>query len=283
MLKQTSAVLLALGITALPVRADAPSKVFVASTGSDANDGSRASPKRSFQAAHDAVAAKGEIVALDTAGYGAVTITKSVAVVVPPGVAGFVTVNGASNAISIQAGGTDVISIRGLILEGGAANSGGAGILANSFGTLDVQDTTIRNFYNGLNMAPSGDAHLLFRGGTIRDVQYGLVAQTYTASIDAVVTDLSINNAAQAGIYVFAGGNGPAAKVTTKRCVVTNTKYAIETVTNTSTIVVDDCTLSGNAYPLFKQDGAGTILSRGNNTVYNNANAGAATTPLAPQ
>jgi hypothetical protein len=43
-------------------------KIFVASYGNDANDGSRASPKRNFQPAHDAVAAGGEIVALDTAG-----------------------------------------------------------------------------------------------------------------------------------------------------------------------------------------------------------------------
>lgn len=283
MIRMVLAALLTFAGLSMPAAADMPSKVFVASTGVDTNDGARATPKRSFQAAHDAVAAAGEIVALDTAGYGAVTITKSVAIVVPSGVTGFITVSGASNAISIQAGGTDVISIRGLILEGGASNSNGAGILANSFGTLDVQDTTIRNFYNGINMAPNGDAHLLLRGGMIRDVQYGLIAQTYTANIDAVVTDLSINNAAQAGVYVFAGGNGPVAKVTTKRCVVTNTKYAVETVTNTSTIVVDDCTLSSNGYPFFKQSGAGTIYSRGNNTVFNNANAGAATTPLAPQ
>ncbi|MBV9126632.1 MAG: hypothetical protein JO117_00960, partial [Verrucomicrobia bacterium] len=63
-------------------------KIFVASYGNDASDGSRGSPKRNFQAAHDAVAAGGEIVVLDTAGYGALSITKSVAVTVPPGVNG---------------------------------------------------------------------------------------------------------------------------------------------------------------------------------------------------
>src|SRR4051794_5450669 len=57
-----------------------PIKIFVASYGSDTNDGSRGSPKRSFQAAHDAAAAGGQIVALDTAGYGALSISKSISV-----------------------------------------------------------------------------------------------------------------------------------------------------------------------------------------------------------
>lgn len=66
-------------------------KIFVASFGNDANDGSRGAPKRNFQAAHDAVAAKGQIVVLDTAGYGALNITKSIEVTVPPGINGFAT------------------------------------------------------------------------------------------------------------------------------------------------------------------------------------------------
>jgi hypothetical protein len=45
-------------------------RIFVASYGNDANDGSRGAPKRNFQPAHDAVAAGGQIVVLDTAGYG---------------------------------------------------------------------------------------------------------------------------------------------------------------------------------------------------------------------
>src|SRR3954465_15299357 len=92
-------------------------KIFVASYGNDANSGSPAAPKRGFQAAHDAVAAGGQIIALDTAGYGALTITKSVALTVPPGVNGFVTVTGSANGITINAGPADSVSLRGLIVE----------------------------------------------------------------------------------------------------------------------------------------------------------------------
>src|SRR3954463_16798450 len=64
-------------------------RTFVASYGNDANDGSRAAPKHTFQSAHDAVSAGGQIVVLDSAGYGPFTITKSLTIVVPPGVNGF--------------------------------------------------------------------------------------------------------------------------------------------------------------------------------------------------
>ena len=87
-------------------------KIFVASFGNDANDGSRGNPKRNFQAAHDAVAAKGQIVVLDTAGYGPVNITKSIGIIVPLGVTGFITVTGnGAKAINIAAAVTDVITL----------------------------------------------------------------------------------------------------------------------------------------------------------------------------
>src|SRR3954451_7005109 len=87
----------------------APTKIFVASYGNDANSGSPASPKRGFQAAHDAVAAGGQVVALDTAGYGALSITKSVAVTVAPGVTGTVTTTGSANGVTINVSGSDGI------------------------------------------------------------------------------------------------------------------------------------------------------------------------------
>ena len=55
-------------------------RAFIVSTGNDANAASGctpAAPCRSLQAAHNAVDAGGEIVALDTAGYGPLVVTKS--------------------------------------------------------------------------------------------------------------------------------------------------------------------------------------------------------------
>ena len=55
-------------------------RTFVASTGNDANNCSRANPCRNFQRAHDVVAAGGEVIALDSAGFGTVNINKSVTI-----------------------------------------------------------------------------------------------------------------------------------------------------------------------------------------------------------
>jgi len=61
--------------------AQAQSRVFVSGVGSDANPCSRTAPCRTFQQAHNVVSAGGEVVVLDPAGYGQVTITKSVNII----------------------------------------------------------------------------------------------------------------------------------------------------------------------------------------------------------
>src|SRR6266568_9607644 len=60
--------------------AQAQARVFVSGLGSDGNPCSRTSPCRTFQHGHDVVAAGGEVIALDSAGYGGVSITKSVTI-----------------------------------------------------------------------------------------------------------------------------------------------------------------------------------------------------------
>jgi len=61
-------------------------RTFVASSGSDANPCSRDLPYRSFAAAILQTNANGEVVAIDSAGYGPMTITQSVTIVAAPGV-----------------------------------------------------------------------------------------------------------------------------------------------------------------------------------------------------
>src|SRR5687768_17506126 len=78
----------ALAIALAAMHAHAGPRAFVASSGNDGNAGSGctfANPCRSFQAAHGAVDAGGEIVALDTAGYGTVVISKAVSIIGNPG------------------------------------------------------------------------------------------------------------------------------------------------------------------------------------------------------
>ena len=150
------AALLALGMIPDPAHAIQPSRVFVAAQGADSNPCTFAAPCRTFQHAHDVVAAGGEIDVLDPAGYGSVTITKSISIQ-GHNFSGISVISGVS-AITINASVSDTINLRGLLIDG--TGGGNTGLLVNSVGILDVQDTLIRAFINGIEFANSAAAQL---------------------------------------------------------------------------------------------------------------------------
>ena len=81
---RVSFALLAFAIVPLSVQAQ---RTYVsAQHGSDSNPCSVTSPCRTFGAAIAAVAAGGEVIVLDSGGYGAVTVTKSVTLEAPAGI-----------------------------------------------------------------------------------------------------------------------------------------------------------------------------------------------------
>src|SRR4051812_22714536 len=123
-------------------------RTFVSGFGNDANTGSVASPKRSFAGALTVTDAGGEIVALDSAGYGGVTINKPVSIIAPPGVYGGVTVGVGGTAIAVSITATDSVVLRGLSITG--VNSS-YGISFSSAGKLYVQDCVLTGFtgFNG--------------------------------------------------------------------------------------------------------------------------------------
>ena len=132
---------LAAWITAIPTAASAaPQRTFVASTGSDANPCSLAFPCRTFVAAVAVAAAGGEVVALDSAGYGAVTINKAITIAGPPGVQASITASSGSG-VSIGAGASDRVVLRGLdiITMGTAVN----GIAVSAAGDVVIEDCLI--------------------------------------------------------------------------------------------------------------------------------------------
>src|SRR4029450_11623948 len=98
----------------------AAQRTFVHSSplGNDANAGSNCSltaPCRSFNTAIGVTDPGGEVVILDTAGYGSMTITKSITVIGPSGVYGGISViTPGTDGITINAGNGDTTKLRGL-------------------------------------------------------------------------------------------------------------------------------------------------------------------------
>ena len=95
-------------------------RTYVASSGLDTNDGRLATPCRSIGAALAQTDPGGEIIVLDSAGYGAVTINKAVSVIAPPGIYAGITVT-AGIGIDVTAG---VVALRGLTIRGPGGDVG---------------------------------------------------------------------------------------------------------------------------------------------------------------
>ena len=133
----------------------AAQRTFVASYGLTANTAfncSLAKPCRAFSEAISVTNLGGEVVILDTAGYGPMTITQSIKIIGPTGVYGGISVLGAGGGITtgvvINAGDTDVVTLRGLDISGvpGSAPLPLIGIDVQNVGTLHIEKSSIGNF-----------------------------------------------------------------------------------------------------------------------------------------
>src|SRR3954454_11379654 len=99
-------------------------RTYVSGLGSDSNPCTAASPCATFQAALAMTLAGGEIFVLNSADYGPVTINKALTITSEGAAAGILANTGA--AITISAGASDVVNLRGLAIDG--ANSGSVGV-----------------------------------------------------------------------------------------------------------------------------------------------------------
>lgn len=137
----------------------AQSRTFVsAQTGNDLNPCTVTSPCRNFERAIAVVADGGEVVALDSGGYGALTIPKSVTISVPDGIHGAITAPASGPAINITAPSNSQIILRGLAISGTASFTDRTGIasLGTSLIHLYVEKCTITGFDFGIRFFSPG-------------------------------------------------------------------------------------------------------------------------------
>ncbi len=153
---------LMLGLLALAVATPAAAllqRTFVASYGVDPPIPGEYStrpcnlplPCRTFNAAIGNAASGGEVVILDTAGYGPMTINKSIKIIGPAGVYGGISVQGGATpttGIVVDAGDTDDVILRGLDISGvpGSAPLPLIGIDIQNAGAVHIEKSSIGNF-----------------------------------------------------------------------------------------------------------------------------------------
>ncbi len=138
--------------TALPASAVTYQRTFVSSTGLDTNQCRLTDPCRSFNAAIAQTSPNGEVVILDTAGYGPMTINKGIKIIGPAGVYGGISVLGGvgnpTTGIVINAGDTDDVILRGLDITGvaGTPPLPLIGIDIQNAGAVHIEKSSIGNF-----------------------------------------------------------------------------------------------------------------------------------------
>lgn len=213
----TSLIIMSSLVYAAPAAAQA-TRTWVSGVGDDANPCSRTAPCKTFAGAISKTAAGGEINCIDQGAYGAVTITKSIALVCVGVTAGVL--HSATNGIVVNAAATDDVFIKGLDINGSPPTSPGLnGIRFLNGGSLTVENTLIRGSTgaspNGFGIAftPSGAAKLVVKNSILSKHGAGgtgggvLIQPTGTGSAQVQLENVSIVSTAGVGIRADASGN----------------------------------------------------------------------------
>lgn len=151
--------------------AQAP-RTFVSGTGVDTGTCPSTAPCRSFSFAFSQTSSGGDIVALDTAGYGVLTITHAVNIIVPPGILGAITVPTAGTGITINAPSTDVVRVRGVHINAGGSNTIGVLVTTTAPKRVELNDLEIDGLAIGIDVAV--DSRLYANNLTISDFSTGV-------------------------------------------------------------------------------------------------------------
>lgn len=250
---------------AFNVMGQGPVRTWVSgTTGVDGNPCTREQPCRTFNIAMAAVANRGEVVALDSAGYGPVSINKSVSLISPAGIhAAIAPVTGVAMTVDIAA--TDVVVIRGIYL-----NSQGAldGINHIGAGVLQVENCVVSGFgREGIEVDGEDTAfiELYVLDTLLRNNGGGFYTSIYVLDGDALIDNCRIENA---GTGVFADSG---ARVVARNTAVAGADKAFWsrggfTLPLSSSLTIDHCVAMTSNHGVFA---SGNISGSAEATVAN--------------
>ncbi len=237
----------------------------------------------------------GEVIVLDSGGYGPVTITQAVTIEAPAGVTAFIHPP-SGDAITINAASADVVVLRGLVLNGGPGN----GIQVNSVGSLSVQNCSINGFtQTGISMSTPG--HLYLAGTEVSDcgdrgvdvsISGGLaqvridhcqfernfVGYQTASTAPGSATTTATYSSADGNNFGWAGGGNGTGKDVLNLEFCTGSENSTEGVfansTNAQSVVrYSNCVFSNNGSFGVQIFNSIVVESRGNNTITGNGSA----------
>jgi Right handed beta helix region len=268
----TIAFLLATVAALATTPAHAVQRTFVASFGADTNTAancSLATPCRGFAAAQTVTDNNGEIIVLDSAGYGAVAITKSISITAPAGVYAGIAVFPGSNGVNIATAGINVV-LRGLTING---QGGSTGINMTAGNSLTVENCVISNVGgDGINV--DGVIKVNITDSIIR--RNGFRGINLQNGVTATITLAVVSGNAGTGINVLGSlANTTAADIADSTIDGNDNGVTAASFNATAVIKVsvhDSRVVRNSVFGLGAQTGAGAAisLSASNNIVSNN-------------
>jgi len=246
---------IAAGIAVLPLFALMTStagataqRTFVSVTGLDTNSCSVTAPCRSFAAALAQTTAGGEIIVVDSGGYGPVVINKPVSIAAPSGVyagvsvfsgtgisvnpgSGVVTltgltINGVGGAIGIQLLSGDNLTLNNIMVSGMTAS----GVYGRVPGSVSINDSAFLN--NGSGLSDSGINFSTSSGTLAVSVARSRFEGNYIGmylldNIKGVVADSIVRRSVYAAGYIQTGTVGAPTRVTFQRCTISANFYGL--------------------------------------------------------
>jgi len=305
-------ILLFFAVLSCAAELPAAQRTFVsAEVGSDTNPCTRALPCRSFAAALFFTDANGEVIAVDSGGYGPVTITQSASLISPAGVYAAITAT-SGNGVTVNAGDTSHVTLRNVSLNG--SGGGGWGVDVPSAAAVHVEGCVIKGFFlGGIHFLPATSTSRIYVSDTIvrqiaseaifisagTGVIDSTLVQETSAGIDVrqgaqvTVRNSEVANALDGFIVSFGGKmmieksavsnsthgfNAEDGLITLSRCIARSNVHGLTATSGASAIFVSDSTITMNQTGVDPTGGTAVIASRGNNRLLGNTNNGAFTT-----
>lgn len=235
-------------------------RTWVSGVGDDVNPCSRTAPCKTFAGAISKTATAGEINILDPAGYGAVTITKSITID-GNGSFGSILASGVNGIVINAPAGT--VTLRHLFINGTGTVPGTNGIRIVSAKKVIIEDCFISNFsQKGVDINTTDSCGLIMNNVTVHNVQEGVSISTSSGSV--IIDRCNFQDISNTGI-----------SLSKWQATVTNSNISacgsgVMAQANT-TITLSNNVISHNNVAL---QGQGKINSAGNNTITANKAAG---------
>lgn len=256
-------------------------RTWVSSTGSDTNPCTRSLPCRNFVAGIAAVSSGGEVVALDSAGYGPVVINKSVSLISPQGVHAAIAPT-VGSAIQVSGG---RVSLRNLYLKGNGAVTG---LEVESPDTTIAESVTIDGF-GGYGIRVQASEVFLYDCAVRNNLQSGLFAGGNSATELAILTMdgcrfeknygggvfVSFFTSASIRDTVAASNAGPGfgaealARMSLMNCQASSNTYGVYSQGLGTLVRMSASAAVHNSFGLYETNG-GAIETQGNNFVQGN-------------